>query len=120
MPSIDVVLIDVPVMLPEFVTVKFPPPVVISSPLRTKLTPTRVIPADPFVERAPARFIVPVEVAFRERAEKFWIVMLLELETVVAPRGVMLPAAADNVISPVPAAIDRLPGPSRVLENKTG
>lgn len=62
----EVVLMEVPVMLPELVTVKLPPPVVTRAPLRTKFTPTKVMPAAPFELRSPASCIVPVEVAFKE------------------------------------------------------
>jgi len=115
-----VVLIEVPEMVPELVTVKFPPPVVMREPLRLKLTPTRVIPAAPLVLRLPTRFMVPVEVAFSDVAAKFWTVMSWALTTTVVPRGVVLPAFPDKVTFPPPAVIVKLPGPSNVLEKVTG
>lgn len=64
-------MIEVPVIVPEFVTTKFPPPVVIRAPLRIKFCPTKVMPAAPLELRSPTSCMVPVAVAFKETQAKF-------------------------------------------------
>lgn len=85
---------DEPVINPEFVTVKEPPPVVIIEPFRTKLLPTRMIPTGPLVLRLPFKNSVPVdEATLIDAALNDCMVMSWALLTRTDPKRVAAPAS---------------------------